>query len=398
MDRLDKIRCSKDLLYDENDDFLVLLYRKNVIIDEDFDEDLYIRSLYEENVVRNPSMELTLVVTRNCNFRCTYCGQEHEDKVMPYEVYSDVLSFISYAAEEKRIRKINVSFFGGEPLLEYNNILVFLEGLKQLSKERNLQYSAGMSTNGYLLTPKRFENLARLGCLNYQISVDGMHYTHDKTRVLSGELPTWNKIMDNLKYMVSTSHPMSVLLRTNFNMEVLESLKELYGFVQEELNDSRVSIYSESIKNHGNEHTPHVLGILESAASNIEIASVLKERGLRCAMIHSRTSPGSWVCRAAQPNHFIVDYNAEVKKCTHKMDFPENTIGHLTKQNLGNLDRYLHAKWVYTDYSTRSDCKECKLLPLCFGKRCPLNSAFFDSQCDREMLEAEIEGIIAAYV
>lgn len=395
-----KVIISKDKIDDDiNDDIIQLLKSKSMYINEKTDEYSLVRTMYEENIIRSTNaLEVMLIVTKQCNFRCTYCGQPHENKQMQQHTYDCVYNFIVKQLETHGYKKVKITFFGGEPLIEYENIICFLKRIKKLSLESKIEYDAGMSTNGYLLTPQRFKELASLNCISYQISVDGMGYTHNQTRPLVNGKETWEKIIDNLKYMITTDFFFSVTLRTNFNIDIAESMVMFYEYIENNLNDKRIHIYYETIKDHGNKHTPLILTEAEGMILNIDITEIVRKHNLNCLNATIRTKPCSLICYASKPNFFLIDEDGVIKKCSHELDLSENQIGTFNPDGSFNVDFQAYGKWVYKDYLSVKICKKCKALPLCLGKRCPRNLVLGKTMhCNTELIESEIEGIIKAY-
>lgn len=205
----------KDVFDYENNDFFNLMIDKRVFIDDYVDESLLVRGLYEEQIIRSNTLEIMLIVTKQCNFRCVYCGQPHLNENMDIKTYDSILKFIENQINTYGYSSVYVTFFGGEPLIASENICSFLEKLQTLlsklsTPQRTITYKAGMSTNGYLLTPQLFERLNKLKCNFYQISIDGMSETHDRLRPLVSGESTWQRIIDNLSYMVSSDKEFTV--------------------------------------------------------------------------------------------------------------------------------------------------------------------------------------------
>lgn len=385
---------------DDENDFVSFLYDKGVLVDFDFDETFKVRQMYEENVLNRKQLLITLIVTRQCNFRCVYCGQKHENKVMTKSTYDSIINFIEKMCKEYNYKSVSISFFGGEPLLEYNNIIYFLEKLKNYSEKNCIPYSAGMTTNAYLLTPEKFMTLSNLGCLDYQITLDGMEESHNNKRFLVGKKPTWRAIVDNLIYMKSTNVDFSMSLRTNFDTTVLENIEQYFDFVASTLKDDRIMLYYETIKNHGNIEQDEYISNVEAVFSNVAISKILREKGLKSSIVYHSTLPYCSMCRAGIPSFYVVDYDSSLKKCTHRLDSEVNKIGYLHPDGTATINSNLNAMWIYNDYLAHPECNTCKLLPLCFGKRCPVcyvdeNLSF---ECDQELKIAEMEEIISAHL
>ena len=400
IDRLNQLLSQPEIEFDEKNDIISVLYNKKLFVDVDADEDLLVRCLYEEGVIRNSTLDIMLIVTRQCNFRCVYCGQPHLDRKMEKETYDSVIAFVRNQLLLRGYSNVRVTFFGGEPLVEYNNIIWFLEKLKSMldTDFPGIHMESGMSTNGYLLTPNHFDKLVSLNCSFYQISVDGMSYTHDKTRPLVGGQPTWQTIINNLSYMVTTTALFKVALRTNFNFDVADSLQEFYKYVSEKLNDKRIGIYFETIKDQGNSETPQLLGEIESLFINVEIVGMLKEYALSCNNVTSRSLPCSRVCYASKPNYFVFDDQGYLLKCSFDLDNETNNLGRIEDDGTVEINESLYSKWVYSDYLSSNKCKKCSALPLCFGKRCPkARMAYGEMDCDLDVVKCEIEEMIKKY-
>lgn len=401
IEKAQKIANQSAFEMDEGNDLMCLLRDKGVLLENDFDEDAQIRQLYDRVVMHRNQLSLTLIVTRQCNFRCVYCGQKHEsNKRMSREIYDRVLLMIEKTCHDKKIDSVSISFFGGEPLLECEGILYFLEKLQGLSKKTGIPYYAGMTTNAYLLTKNNFERLAQLNCLDYQITLDGMDETHDKKRYLIGKRKTWKTIVDNLLYIKSTDYPFKIILRTNFDTEVLQSVDSYLNFVSENLNDDRILMYHETIKDHGNPEQNEYMSQSEAILSNVEISRLLKEKGLKSSLVFSSTTPACSMCRAGIPDFYVIDYDGSIKRCTHRLDTEPNYLGNLSDDGSMIIDPSLDAKWIYRDYLSDDECKECKLLPLCFGKQCPV--ARVDPQlefdCNKDLCALELEEILRVHL
>lgn len=137
-----------------------------------------------------------LILTENCNFRCKYCFDDsfsdrtscNYDYVMSLEKIPDIIDFIEKTREPGR--RPSVSFFGGEPTMNW----AFIQGFIKAAEERKLDYHWSMNTNVSLLTPERVDYLVSKR-FNLVMSIDGIQKAHDSTRVYKGGKGTWLSIM-----------------------------------------------------------------------------------------------------------------------------------------------------------------------------------------------------------
>jgi uncharacterized protein len=127
-------------------------------------------------------MELTFILTEQCNLRCRYCYQpSYPVNDMPVEV---ALAAVSRALQESP-RNLSLTFFGGEPLVRADALFQILARARTLAGQVPL--TAKVPTNGLLLTDDVIEQAAMLG-LFISLSFDGVRQAQDAGRVgLRGE-------------------------------------------------------------------------------------------------------------------------------------------------------------------------------------------------------------------
>lgn len=124
-------------------------------------------------------MKLTLSLTHLCNLRCTYCyGGRKLHKTMTPDVMLKGLE-LGMAHPSSRIQ---VAFFGGEPLLETLLLEQTVNKAKELAKAEGKSILFSLTTNGTLLTDKNLELIDRLG-IHLAVSIDGTQEAHDSGRV-----------------------------------------------------------------------------------------------------------------------------------------------------------------------------------------------------------------------
>lgn len=112
-------------------------------------------------------LSLTIMPTEQCNFRCKYCYEKFEKGRMSEEISTGVIKYLkknlsSYSG-------LDISWFGGEPLLAVDIIEKMSKEICQLCKKLKKPYLAGMTTNGYYLTPEILERLLKYTLL-YKIT------------------------------------------------------------------------------------------------------------------------------------------------------------------------------------------------------------------------------------
>lgn len=99
-------------------------------------------------------------------------------------------------AQAPRHKQVVLAWLGGEPILCKDTVLEVSEMIQNLQKQHGFQYTAKMTTNGYLLDEKLFRQFCQAGITSYQITLDG--WNHDKTRPHVSGKGTLRTIIDNL--------------------------------------------------------------------------------------------------------------------------------------------------------------------------------------------------------
>ena len=355
------------------------LVHKRVLVDPNVNEYDLLTYMYNNRIVRNTLLELTLVITRQCNYRCVYCYEDHLDLPMTPEIYQRILRMIEEGYQEGLYSGVSISLFGGEPFLEYDLVIRFLKAANDLSEKYQKTFSAGATTNGSLLFPERFLQLHALNCRHFQITVDGMRDTHDQYRIAT-DGNGWDVVIDNLKFMASTNLSFDVTVRTNFNDDVLNSIQDFYEFMSSFLDD-RFDIYYEDIKHLGgdNDENVDVLDTIASGLSMVDISSLIGRNNLRNNVCGERLTPFSHICQATKYNSFIVDYDGSLLKCTLDFNNEANRIGRISEKGEMLIDHEKHCRWLTVGFENNDCCKSCKLLPLCYGRSC-VSSALTSKQ------------------
>lgn len=377
---IDKLRENKSDNYIATDSkerqFLSDLSAHKMLVPDEYDEVSVANKRLFDFFFKNDTLGLIILPTRQCNFRCPYCYEDHVNDIMIPETYEKVLMFIKTKIMDNPIlKRVTISWFGGEPLLEYNSICEFM---KRLHNEigKSCTIFGSMTTNGYLLTPSRLKCLSDLNVLHYQITVDGMPEYHNTTRFLAGGYPTWETIITNLKEAKKTSIPFNITIRTNFSPELLKNASSWLRFLSSNFSDDkRFKFHYETVRD---------LGGKDKSFLNINknfyqlISKMNKENHIQIAQQTAVFAPFSLMCYAAFPNSYVIDYNGHIKKCSVALDYEYNDLGELLDDGSVVEDEERLAWW--TSYSLKESCYQCSIYPLCYGRKCP-NSYHNPSYC-----------------
>ncbi len=141
----------------------------------------------------------SLILTRSCNLACDYCfthGCTAGD--MPWEVAQRAVDFLFNNAKDSKLRSVEISFWGGEPLLKWELLKQIVIYAKRVSNETAIPVTFGGTTNGVLLTKDKFDFLDEHKVL-FMVSFDGTPETHNTYRKFKSGLGSHDIIVKNLK-------------------------------------------------------------------------------------------------------------------------------------------------------------------------------------------------------
>ena len=163
-------------------------------------------------------VHLILMPTEACNFRCTYCYEEFKLNRMQPRVVLGVKNFLALRAPD--LRGLNLSWFGGEPLLALDIMEDILDHARALVRSHPLiRLVSDITTNAYTLSRNVFERLLDRGVAQYQVSLDGPREWHDRKRVLAGGRGTFDRVWTNLLGMRDVSRDFRVIVRLHVDRD-----------------------------------------------------------------------------------------------------------------------------------------------------------------------------------
>ncbi|HYR11671.1 MAG TPA: radical SAM protein, partial [Longimicrobium sp.] len=285
------------------------LSERGFLVKEKTNELNRFRMLYGRQQWRQDTLQLILLASEDCNFRCVYCYEKFKQGTMRPEVREGVRNLLTQRAP--RLSGMALSWFGGEPLYGWEAVEDLAPFAQRLGAQHGIPVAQNMTTNAYLLTEERATRLLEWGCNRYQITLDGLPGEHDCKRVGRDGSPTYAVILDNLRSLAARRDARyEVAIRVNFDQKnfmqmgaFLESLSEDFA------GDPRFILRFRAVGKWGgdNDENLETCGrdqerqFLEDARRKALEVSLRSEAGIR-----DYAKPGAQVCYAARPYNFIV--------------------------------------------------------------------------------------------
>lgn len=397
-DRADRARDmlrATHVTRDVSDDLVVQMIRGGFLVPSEHDEDWESKSSYIRRYASN-SLHLIIMPTEDCNFRCVYCYESFLRKGMTNEMQAAIIKHVESKLD---LESLEISWFGGEPLLELQTVLSITSRLSQYCDQRKIDFKSSATTNGYLLTPESLESVVGSGVTNFQITLDGLEHDHDERRPGRNGERTFSTILENLRHAASTDLKFHIILRHNFDPGNLERVDEFLDVLANEFgNDPRFTCNFQAIGRWGGADDAD-LNVCEGRValdSELTTKSKALERGLRDATTFSLMQPQGSTCYAANPNSFVIGSDGKLYKCTVELDYHDrNIVGQLLPDGSMDLDWRKMALWCETDgEGGDKKCTSCWFKPSCHGAACP-KEWLDDNDCNCPPVKRGIQGTLA---
>ena len=182
---------------------------------------------------------LCLHVAHTCNLNCAYCfasqGNYHGDRaVMSLEVGKRALDFLIENSPGRT--NLEVDFFGGEPLLNWDMIKELVAYARVREKEAGKNFRFTLTTNGVLVDDDVIE-FSNREMSNVVLSLDGRKEVHDRFRVDYAGNGSWEKIVPKFQRFVEKRGNKNYYMRGTFthaNPDFLNDIEEMLrlGFTE----------------------------------------------------------------------------------------------------------------------------------------------------------------------
>jgi len=351
------------------------LIQRGFLVQEGTDEYKRIQLGFGRDHYRNDILQLILLASEDCNFRCTYCYEDFARGTMKPPVREGIKRLVEKRAGS--LRSLSVNWFGGEPLYGFQAIEDLAPFFLEVTSRHSISFASQMTTNGFLLTPDVADKLLAWQIAHFQITVDGLPDDHDRSRPTREGQGTFATIFQNLKALASRQEDFVVNLRFNFDLNNYKNCPDFLDLIERELNrDPRFRVRFRPVGQWGgpNDANLNVCGTHDSADLERDMKREARKRGLKISdEITSLHGLGSQVCYAARPYNFLIGATGKLMKCTVDLDKNDrNVIGCITEKGELLIDQDKFALWTEPAFENDNKCKKCAVLPACQGVYCPL--------------------------
>jgi uncharacterized protein len=348
--------------------------RLGFIVQPNLDEFLYLKYQHYSTRFDQDIPSIHICPTLDCNFSCPYCFEspDFSGLMMSDETADSIIRYFENRAE--KWKAIGVRWFGGEPLLAFSRIRDLSERIISICSQNDIFYQATMATNGYLLDKEKLKVLKNYRVFKLQITLDGIPDVHNSRRFERNSKSTFKRILENI--ILSTQMDFKVVVRINIDKETYPSFGELLDILDSRIEKKdQIEIFTWPTNDCGYReldiHTSATLYTFKEYASVLEpeIIRLVTTHGF---LMYNHRTELHFRCPLYNIGSFYMDPLGHVYNCGFYLGIKAHAYGKLLPDGrikIINLEKNLEP-FKYDAFNTK-ECRNCKILPYCFGK-CPV--------------------------
>lgn len=243
--------------YSENNfrkiaDILIEKYKEEAITEKDLREvfadlqeleengTLFTEDVYQDSVIDFKKRQtvvkaLCLHIAHDCNLACRYCfageGEYKGDRsLMSYEVGKKALDFL--VANSGSRRNLEVDFFGGEPLLNWEVVKKLVAYGRQIEQTNDKHFRFTLTTNGVLLNDEIIA-FVNQEMDNIVLSIDGRKEVHNHMRPFKNGTGSYDLILEKFKQVAESRKQTKYYVRGTFTHHNLDFVEDVLHLADE---------------------------------------------------------------------------------------------------------------------------------------------------------------------
>lgn len=304
-----------------------------------------------------------IYLTLFCNMDCPYCFEKKDEKYrcISEEVKTKILKFIEFKLKSNP-KFVQISWFGGEPLLEFETMKEMNEKIQKITNEYNISYFSQLITNGFLLEKITDEYIHDFSLKNIIVSLDGLEKTHNKRRPHIEGKNSFQKTYDNIKKMTQINSKINIIINFVVDKSNVDSIIKLLTQLKQENFFSKCSFMVNFVT--CNDGVIKEKNIKEVA---LKLYKHIINENLEEKMENFLPNQFPLNCCAQLANYYHIKTDGKVFKCTFDVTKEDkNPLFDLLNEDFySNKDFYNDSVGKYFN-----ECEKCEYLPICHGG-CP---------------------------
>jgi uncharacterized protein len=360
-----------------------LMRQSGLLVEAGTDELAAALAQYDDRRHAADTMSVVITPTLSCNMSCFYCYQDRNSTAQLSA--GDIDAIVRFVGERLAANgRLDVTWFGGEPLLALPFVGAVSRQLIALAAARGARYGARVISNCYHLDAAAIATLEQCAVDRIQVTFDGPQQTHDRVRrsrdaAAGPRTGSFARIVDNLR---RACRHFTIVARVNVTERNVDHMPELIDQLAEAgLHDGLAAIYFAPAYSYTTT-TPKVsyaprpgVHLRMPSFADAEVA-LLRHAAARGFALRNPLRAGYAGCIAVQENGFVIDASGEIKKCTNDVSRPATALASLRPHD-GDFATAYTARYDAFRPEGDAGCRDCQLLPVCYSA-CPQRNMLSD--------------------
>jgi uncharacterized protein len=331
---------------------------------------------------RKDTLHLVITPTLACNFKCYYCFESKNAKKnnssISSDVQNDIIDFISKSVKYNGIKKVNITWYGGEPLIRQEIIFSMQQRINEICNSKEIKVYAEVITNGVLLSSETCDLLYELGIKRIQVTIDGPEHIHNKRRYYPvSPANNYSQILENI---IKANNKLHFDIRINidninkdFIFDLIDDLIERQVWPYKK----NVVIYTAHVESIGKtgsfDLSKQEFIILQDQIRNYltyKYNEINKTDKAKMSFLYPRYGGETGCGYGIYENSWVIDYNGDLFRCWETVGLKNQIVG-TVKDLLKDFGAAIMEK-LKIDNKTFEQwgCFDCKYFPVC-GAGCP---------------------------
>lgn len=369
-----------------------VLIEQGFFVDEKCDELQRVLVQRNEAIFGMSAVQLhyDIATTLKCQAKCSYCFENTigMKNTMSQEILTSTIEYIKREVHHYKPKKLHITFFGGEPLVDYDQLLKLGKTIKSFCDISSVDFNSKMITNGIALSYTRAKQLRnQVGLTDVQITLDGLRDTYASIK----KIDAFDKVVEN---MTEISDVLNVIVRLNISAENVNEMRELIEYLLEKNKlDGKIKIYLAKVERTQGCDFSDGICLNEKHYEDIrlqiykELAQKYKSLSIDDLIPKVRRN----YCGLERVNAAVIGPDGKLYKCEKTLGFEDKVIGDVYTGKYYNQNESCFYE------SLPQSCFKCSLLPVCFGG-CPYRRTIDKTRIACEDKFTQLKNSIETYL
>ncbi|MGN0617240.1 thioether cross-link-forming SCIFF peptide maturase [Ruminococcus flavefaciens] len=364
VDKLSKSYAPDDIreCYEE----IVELYNDKIL----FSEDDYEK--YAQYSVASPVKAMCLNIAHDCQLRCKYCFASTGDfgkgrKLMSFETGKHAIDFLLENSGDRP--NLELDFFGGEPLMNFNVVKQVVEYARSREKEYNKKFRFTITTNGLLLDDEKIDFINR-EMSNVVLSIDGRKEVNDYFRVLPNGQGCYDMILPKYQKLVAGRGDKEYYVRGTFTNKNLDFSNDVFALNEAGFDQISVEpvVGDDDIYALTEKDLPTVFAEYEKLAQRL---LENEKQGKKFSFFHFMLDLDQGPCAIKRlrgcgcgNDYVAITPDGDIFPCHQFVGIDEYKMGNIDE---GTFNQEMKADFAKAHVYSKPDCRECWAKFYCSG-------------------------------